>query len=55
MKLSLRDLYGTFQECTLWTNNIIKGSLSSRLSILEESITDINLITSLCHQQQLPP
>lgn len=45
MKLSLSDLCATFQECTLWTNNIIKDSLSSRLGILEESITDINLVT----------
>ncbi|MBN4005815.1 hypothetical protein [Nostoc sp. LPT] len=45
MRLSLSDLCATFKECTLWTNNIIKDSLSSRLGILEESITDINLVT----------
>lgn len=45
MRLSLRDLCATFQECTLWTNNIIEDSLSSRLGILEETITDVNLIT----------
>jgi hypothetical protein len=45
MRLSLRDLCATFQECTLWTNNIIEDGLSSRLGILEETITDINLIT----------
>lgn len=44
MRLLLRDLYTTFQERTIWTNSIIKGGLSSRLGILEETITDVNLI-----------
>lgn len=45
MKLSLWDLCATFQECTVWANSIIEDGFSSRLGILEETITDINLIT----------
>jgi hypothetical protein len=44
MRLSLHDLYITFQERAVWTNNIIEGGLSSRLGVLEETITDVNLI-----------
>lgn len=44
MRLSIRDLHITFQERSLWTNRIIEGGLSTRLGILEETITDVNLI-----------
>ncbi|BAZ47571.1 hypothetical protein NIES4103_01720 [Nostoc sp. NIES-4103] len=44
MRLSLSDLCATFQECAFWTNSVIEDSLSSRLGILEETITDVNLI-----------
>lgn len=44
MRLSLRDLCETFQECTAWTNGSIEDGLSSRLGILEETLTDINLV-----------
>lgn len=45
MRLSLRDLCATFQECAVSTNGIIEDGLSSRLGILEETLTDINLVT----------
>lgn len=43
-KLLLCDLCETFQECTLWTNSIIEDGYSSRLGILEETLTNINLV-----------
>jgi hypothetical protein len=44
MRLSLHELHTTFQERTIWTNSIIEGGFSSRLGVLEETITDVNLI-----------
>jgi hypothetical protein len=44
MQLSLFDLYTTFQERTSWTSKIIEDGFSSRLGVLEETITDVNLI-----------
>jgi hypothetical protein len=44
MQLSISDLHKTFQERADWTNRIIQGGLSTRLGVLEETITDVNLI-----------
>ncbi len=44
MQLSFSELCTTFHERASWTNQIIKKGLSSRLGILEETITDFNLI-----------
>ena len=45
MRLTLSDLCQTFSERADWTNRIIGGGLSTRLGVLEEKITDVNLIT----------
>jgi hypothetical protein len=44
MRLSLCDLHITFQERATWTSSIIENGFSSRLGVLEETITDVNLI-----------
>lgn len=44
MNLPIGDLYSTFSDLAIRTNNIIYRGFSSDLGILEESITDVNLI-----------
>lgn len=44
MRLQLRDLCETFAERATWTGQIIESGYSTRLGVLEETITDVNLI-----------
>ena len=44
MNLSRHALYETFHEQARWTSEIIQRGFSTRLGILEETITDMNLI-----------
>jgi hypothetical protein len=44
MFLSFQKLSQTFSERARWTNNVIYQGLSSRLGILEETITDMHLL-----------
>ena len=44
MKLSHSELCQTFRDRATWTHAVIERGLSTRLGILEETITDVNLI-----------
>jgi hypothetical protein len=44
MSLSFQALYETFSEQAQWTSDIIHSGFSTRLGILEETITDMNLL-----------
>jgi hypothetical protein len=44
MLLSLDDLCQALHEQAFWTNRMIHSGYSSRLGILEETITDVNLL-----------
>jgi len=47
MRLSIQDLFETFRERAQWTNEIIETGLSERLPVLEETITDVNLLDAI--------
>jgi hypothetical protein len=44
MNLSRHVLYETFHEQAQWTSDIIQSGFSTRLGILEETITDMHLL-----------
>src|SRR5690349_11164115 len=44
MNLSRHALYETFHEQAQWTSEIIQSGYSTRLGILEETITDMHLL-----------